>query len=69
MMNIYVKVNVKVSNGTFSKMAKKQYFSHILKQIFVMFPEYIYINPLILFTKITIATIKNYIKPVGEIDL
>ena len=56
MMNINVKVNVKVTNGTFSKKAKKQLFSNILKQNFVMFPEYIY-KPFDIFTKIIIATI------------
>ena len=30
-----------------------------------MFPEYIY-KPFDIFTKIIIVTIKNYIKPVGE---
>ena len=56
MMNINVKVNVKVTNGTFSKKAKKQLFSNILKQNFVMFPEYIY-KPFDIFTKIIIETI------------
>ena len=56
MMNINVKVNVKVTNGTFSKKAKKQLFSIILKQNFVMFPEYIYI-PFYIFTKKIIAAI------------
>ena len=54
MMNINVKV--KVTNGTFSKKAKKQLFSNILKQNFVTFPEYIY-KPFDIFTKIIIATI------------
>ena len=67
MMNINVKVNVKVTNGTFSKRTKKQQFSHILKQNSVMFPEYIYKSFDIL-TKLIIVTIENYIKPVGEID-
>ena len=56
MMNINVKVNVKVTNGTFSNKAKKQQFSHILEQNFVMFPEYIY-KSFVIFTKIIIATI------------
>ena len=50
MMNINEKVNVKVTNGTFSKNAKKQLFSNILIQNFVMFPEYIK-KPLDIFTK------------------
>ena len=56
MMNINVKVNVKVTNGIFSKRRKKQLFSNILKQNFVMFPEYIY-KTFDIFTKIIIATI------------
>ena len=68
MMNINVKVNVKVTNGIFSKRRKKQLFSNILKQNFVMFPEYIY-KPFDIFTKIIISTILNYIKPVGDIDV
>ena len=57
MMHINVKVNVKVTNGTFSKKSeKKQLFSNILKQNFVMFPEYIY-KPFDICTKIIIATI------------
>ena len=56
-MNINLKVNVKVTNGTFSKKAKiKQLFSNILKQNFVMFPEYIY-EPFDISTKIIKATI------------
>ena len=53
------KANVKVTNGTFSTKVKKQLqhkFSHILKQNFVMFPEYIY-KSFDIFTKIIIATI------------
>ena len=56
MMNINVKVNVKVTNGTFSKKAKKQYLRHILKQNFVMFLEYIY-KSFDISTKIIITTI------------
>ena len=44
-MNINEKTNVKVTNGTFSTKVKKQLqhkLSHIMKQNFVMFPEYIY---------------------------
>ena len=48
---------------TFSKKAKKQLFSHILIQNFVMFPEYIY-KPFDIFTRIIIVTIESYIKPV-----
>ena len=51
MMIINVKVNVKVRNSTFSKKAKKVLFSNILKQIFVMFPEYTY-KPTDILTKI-----------------
>ena len=40
----------------FSKRAKKQLFSNILKQNFVMFPEYID-KPFDIFTKKRIATI------------
>ena len=68
MNNKIVKVNVKVTNDTFSKKGKKQQFRHILKQNFVMFPEYIY-EPFDIFTKIITVTIKNYIKSVGEIDV
>ena len=68
MINIDVKVNVEVTNGTFSKKAKKQLFSHILEQNFVMFLEYIY-ESFDIFTKIIIATIENYIKLVGVIDV
>ena len=68
MMNINVKVNVKVTNGTFSKKGQTQLFSNILKQNFLMFPEYIY-KSFDIFTKIIIASIQNYIKPVGEIDV
>ena len=53
------KANVKVTNGTFSTKVKKQLqhkLSHILKQNFVMFPEYIY-KFFDIFTKIIIATI------------
>ena len=53
------KANVKVTNGTFSTKVKKQLqykFCHILKQNFVMFPEYIY-KSFDIFTKIIIATI------------
>ena len=56
MMNINVKVNVKIKKGTFSKKAKKQYFRHILKQNFVMFPGYIY-KSFDISTKIIITTI------------
>ena len=59
MMNLNEKANVKVTNGTFSTKVKKQLqhkFSHILKQNFVMFPEYIY-KSFDIFTKIIIATI------------
>ena len=68
MNNKIVKVNVKVTNGTFSKKLKKQQFRHILKHYFVMFPEYIY-KPFDIFTKMIIVTIKNYIKSVGGIDV
>ena len=68
MMNINVKVNVRVTNGTFSKKAKKQLFSHILKRNFVMFQENIY-KSFDIFTKVLIVTTENYIKPVGEIDV
>ena len=54
-MNINVKVNVKVTNGTFSKKVIKQLFTHILKHNFVMFLEYIY-KSFDIFTKIIIAT-------------
>ena len=57
MMNMNEKV--KVTNGTFSTKMKKQLqhkLSHILKQNFVMFPEYIY-KSFDIFTKIIIATI------------
>ena len=57
MMNMNEKV--KVTNGTFSTKVKKQLqhkLSHILKQNFVMFPEYIY-KSFDIFTKIIIATI------------
>ena len=67
-MNINVKVNVKVTSGTFSKKVKKQKFSHILIQNFVKFPDYIY-KSFDIFTKIIIATILDYIKPVGENNL
>ena len=40
----------------------------ILEQNFVMFLEYIY-ESFDIFTKIIIATIENYIKPVGVIDV
>ena len=53
------KANVKVTNGTFSTKVKKKLqhkLSHILKQNFVMFPEYIY-KSFDIFTKIIIATI------------
>ena len=59
MMNMNEKANVKVTNGTFSTKVKKQLqhkLSHILKQNFVMFPEYIY-KSFDIFTKIIIATI------------
>ena len=49
-----MKANVKVTNGTFSKEAKKN--SNILEQNFVMFPEYLY-KSFDIFTKIIIATI------------
>ena len=67
-MIINVKVNVKATNSTLSKKAKKQLFSNILKQNFVMFPEYTY-KPTDILTKIIIVTIESYIKPVGEIDV
>ena len=56
MMNINVKVNVKVTNGTFSKKAKKQLFRHILKQNSVLFLEYIY-KSYDISTKIIITTL------------
>ena len=68
MMNINVKVNVKVTNGTFSKKAKKNSNLVIFWGKNVMFPEYIY-KSFDIFTKIIIATIENYIKLVGEIDV
>ena len=63
-----MKFNIKVTNGTFSKKGEKQQFRHILKQNFVMFPDYIN-EPFDILTKIIIVTIKNYIKSVGEIDV
>ena len=59
MMNINVKANAKVTNGTFSTKVKKQLqhkFSHIFENNFVMFPEYIY-KSFYIFTKIIIASI------------
>ena len=67
MMNINVKVNVKVTNGTFQKRRKNKI---VIQSYFGknrMFPEYIY-KYYDIFTEIIIATIENYIKPVGEID-
>ena len=57
MINIDVKVNVKVTNGTFSKRRKKN--SNLVEfcnKNFVMFPEYIY-KSFDIFIKIIIATI------------
>ena len=67
-MNINVKVNVKVTNGTFSKKTKKIVIYPYFGEKNVMFPEYIK-KSFDIFTKIIIATIENYIKLVGEIDV
>ena len=60
MMNINVKVNVKVTNGTFSKRRKNSILVIFWKRNFVMFPEYIY-KSVNIFTKMIIVTIGNYI--------
>ena len=64
MNNKIVKVNLKVTIGTFlKKLKKKQQFRHILKHNFVMFPEYIY-KPFDIFSKIIIY--KYYIPCAGD---
>ena len=68
MINIDVKVNVKVTNGTFTKKGEKQKFSHIFAKYFVMFLEYTY-ESFDMFTKIITAFIENYIIVVGVIDV
>ena len=59
MMNINVKVNVKVTNGTFlKKKAKKKHSNLVIfwNKFFLMFPEYNY-KSFGIFSKIIIATI------------
>ena len=68
MINIDVKVNVKVTNGTFFKKGEKTVIWSYFGTNFVMFLEYIY-ESFDIFTKIIIATIENYIKPVGVVDV
>ena len=55
-----MKVNVKVTNGTFSKRRKNSILVIFWKRNFVMFPEYIY-KSVNIFTKMIIVTNENYI--------